>query len=81
MQASQIVLAFFVYGKIATTHSAVASLLRSLGGRGPTSSISVLTFGTVFEVSGWAVTDATDNKGRATCSRLNLFDIAVRTTS
>ena len=65
-----------------TTHSAVASLVRSLGGRGPTS-ISVLTFGTVFEVSGWAVTDATDNKGRATCSRLKhfLFDMAVRTTS
>ena len=79
MQASQIVLASFVYGKIATTHSAVASLLRTLGGVGPTS-ISVLTFGTDFEVSGVSglvVADAVDSKGRATCSRLKhlLVDI------
>ena len=79
VQASQIVLASFVYGKIATTHSAVASLLRSLGGRGPTSN-SVLTFGTDLEVSGVSglvVADAVDSKGRATCSRLKhlLVDI------
>ena len=68
MHASQIDLASFVYGKIATTHSAVSALLRSLGGRGPTS-ISVLTFGIDLEVSGVSglvVAAAVDNKGRAT---------------
>ena len=84
MHASQIDLASLVYGKIATTHSAVASLLRSLGGRGPTS-ISVLTFGTDLEVSGVSalvVADDVDSKGRATCSRLKHFlvDIATRIT-
>ena len=81
MHASQIDFASFVYVKIATTHSAVASLLRSLGGRGPTS-ISVLTFGTDLEVSGVSglvVADAVDSKGHATCSRVNfLADIATR---
>ena len=79
VHASQIVLASFVYGKIATTHSAVASRPRNFGGRGPTS-ISVLTFGTDLEVSGVSglvVADTVDSKGRATCSRLKhlLVDI------
>ena len=79
MHASQIDLAFFVYGKIATAHSAFASRRHNFGGLGPTS-ISVLTFGTDLEVSGVSglvVADAVDSKGRATCSRLKhlLVDI------